>query len=86
MDGWRIDPHRLRSLRSEAELDQLSMARELGCHRRHYYRFETEASYRGEPSRELADAICAVLSRKLGRQITLADVAHPAPSRFKVAG
>lgn len=87
MNGWEIDPTRLRALREQAELRARDMAKLLDCHERHYYKFETDtvAARVSQPSPVLAHAIVRVLSQRLGRVVTFDDVAHRVPSRRKSA-
>jgi DNA-binding XRE family transcriptional regulator len=73
MLGWTINPHRLRELREEAQLTPAALAALAGCHRNTYNNLEREQ----QPGPELTWRIVNALSERLGRKITVADIATP---------
>lgn len=84
MDGWHINGHtdgdRLRALRVEAELGVREFAELLGCHERHYSKFE-----RGDASAQPGDVLGHKIAHRLGerlqRPVSVADFATKVPSR-----
>lgn len=80
MDGWRVDPAKLRALREEAELRVVDLAGQLGCHPRHYWKFERGTA---QPSAVLGHALLRILGARLQRNISFSDIARPVPSRRK---
>lgn len=97
MDGYRIEPARLRALRAEAKLHPREVAERVGCHERHYRKFESVARpvvttrrktppvAAAEPSAGLVDALCTVYSECLVRAVTVDDFARAVPSRWRTA-
>lgn len=77
MNGWAVNPVRLRALREEAELQAVQMAEAIPCHPNHYRKFEVHPPHTppAQPSAAKMHAIARVLTLKLGRRITFADFA-----------
>ncbi len=84
MDGWHIngraDGDRLRALRVEAELGVREFCELLGCHERHYSKFE-RGVVAAQPGEVLGQKIASRLTERLGRLVTIADFATKVPSR-----
>lgn len=77
MNGWSVDPVRLRALQEEAELRAGQMADLIGCHHQHYRKFviRPPRTPAAQPSAVLCHAIRRVLSERLGRHVSFADFA-----------
>jgi len=81
MQRWLVDPTKLQSLREEAQLTPEELAPLIGCHPQHYRKLER----RHQPSDSLGWKILNVLGRKVGRAVTIDDIAVPKAELDSVA-
>jgi transcriptional regulator with XRE-family HTH domain len=73
VNGWQVDPRRLRALREEARWTPVEIATVIGCHRTSWNRYE-----RGEqPATNIVWKTLDILTQRLGRPITMSDIATP---------
>ncbi len=93
MDGWRIDPTRLRALREQAGLTAVAAARAVGMHVQSYRKLEAVDHHApglaptamAEPAAERAAAITALLAEHRARPVQLADFATRVESQRAAA-
>jgi len=81
-DGLKLTGESLRALREETEISARAFARLVGCHPGHYYKLEYGTA---QPSKALLNKIVRILGELLGRNVPVAAVADPAPSRRRTA-
>lgn len=74
MNGWRVDPAKLKVLREEAQWTPAQISAAVGCHRTSWYRYELGS----QPNGTVAMATLIALSVRLGRKVRISEIADPA--------